>query len=346
LGLCKVWEESNFKSQIPRVKFQNSKNQNSKSQNLNSDSRFYIHFSKTSKSYRDNAALKVIHFLINSNIFIALAAVSLALATDAQLGIAPHFKTYLVVIFLATLSDYNLHRFIAVKNNPKARHVEKLLWAVKYLQLLKILILTSSTGLVISLFFIRIEILFVLLPLALLSFLYSIPFPGNLKKPFQLLGIPGMKTLLIALVWTAVTVFLPVIQSGTPVNQASVLLIFAERFTFIFAIAIPFDIRDIKADALAGMKTIPATFGEKQALLVCNSSMIISFMIASFHYLLQNMAFIFIAYFVSVGLTLVFINSRKIKGYPLYYHGILDGSILLHGLLISLGFFLFSCLTL
>lgn len=290
--------------------------------------------------------MKAIHFLINSNIFIALAAVFLALATEAQLGNASHFQASLVVIFLATMSDYNLHRFIAVKDTPKTRQVEKIRWAAEYLTLLKVLILSTSAGLVISLFFVRMEILFALVPLALLSFLYSIPFPGDPKKPFHLLGIPGMKTLLIALVWSAATVFLPVIQSGTPVNQASVLLIFAERFTFIFAIAIPFDIRDIKADVLAGMKTIPVTFGEKRALLIGNSSMIISLMIASFHYLLQNMAFIFIAYFVSVGLTLVFINSRKIKGYPLYYHGILDGSILLHGLLISLGLFLFNCLTL
>ena len=290
--------------------------------------------------------MKAIHFLINSNIFIALAAVFLALATEAQLGNASHFQASLVVIFLATMSDYNLHRFIAVKNTPKTRQVEKIRWAAEYLTLLKVLILSTSAGLVISLFFVRMEILFALVPLALLSFLYSIPFPGDPKKPFHLLGIPGMKTLLIALVWSATTVFLPVIQSGTPVNQASVLLIFAERFTFIFAIAIPFDIRDIKADVLAGMKTIPVAFGEKRALLIGNSSMIISLMIASFHYLLQNMAFIFIAYFVSVGLTLVFINSRKIKGYPLYYHGILDGSILLHGLLISLGLFLFNCLTL
>lgn len=142
------------------------------------------------------------------------------------------------------------------------------------------------------------------------------------------------------MVWTAVTVFLPVIQTGNASKYTQVLLIFAERFTFIFAIAIPFDIRDMKADSQAGIKSIPATFGEKRALLICNFMMALSISVACYHYLSQSMYFILSAYIVSVILTTIFINYRKIRSTPLYYHGILDGSILLHGLIISLSFYL------
>lgn len=284
--------------------------------------------------------MRAIRFIINSNFLIALAAFSLALATEVELGISPHFQAYLVLIFLATLSDYNLHRIIAVYKNPDVINVEKFRWAAEHLILLKILMLFSLAGQAISMFFVKSVILYILAPLALLSLLYSIPFQGKQKKQSSLLRIPGIKTFLIATVWTTATVILPVLQSGISINNTSVFLIFAERFAFIFAIAIPFDIRDMKADALAGIRTIPVTFGEKRALLVSNSMMGISLAIALFHYLAQNMIFIFIAYSVSIALTLIFINSRKIKDYPIYYHGILDGSIMLHGLLISLSIFL------
>jgi len=290
--------------------------------------------------------VKALRFLIESNIFIALAAVSLALATSAELRIPLQFHAYLMVIFLATLFDYNLHRFIEVSNEPEAAGSEKLRWSTENRALLKFLILSSATGLIISLFYIRKEILFVLAPMAVLSFFYSIRFPGQQKNAFRLFRIPGIKTFLIALVWSSATVVIPFLQSGYSSGFTPVMLIFSERFTFIFAIAIPFDIRDMKPDEQAGIRTIPVTFGEKRSMQVSNFAMFISLSIAFIHYFSQNMPFVLIGYFVSIAFTLIFINSRKLKSYPLYYHGILDGSIILHGLFIFLGFLLINCLIL
>jgi len=282
--------------------------------------------------------LKILSFLINSNIFIALAAVSLAFATGAQLGLPPRFHAYLIVIFLATLFDYNVHKFIAVYIKPGAIHIEKLRWAAEHLNLIKILVISAAAGLVLCLFFVSYKILYILTPLAMLSFLYSVPFHGKQWK-FSLLGIPGMKTLLLALVWTSATVLLPVFLTDIVSDQTSVWLIFAERFTLIFAIAIPFDIRDIKADAQAGIRTLPITFGTRHALLISNFVMAISLAFASFHYLAENRTFIILPFSVSIGLALFFINNRKMRSLPFYYHGILDGTIFLHGILISLGFY-------
>jgi 4-hydroxybenzoate polyprenyltransferase len=286
--------------------------------------------------------LKALRFIINANILIAVAAVSLAIATQVQLGLSPQFQAYLVVIFLASLFDYNLHRIIAVHFKKGLSISGKEKWASEHQVLLKIIIVITSVGLVVSLFFVKSVVFFMLAPLALLSFLYSIPIPGKQKRQSWLLGIPGMKTLLIAIVWTSATVLIPVLQSGPLLNNKSAMLIFIERFTFIFAIAIPFDIRDIAADKLAGIKTIPLTFGEKPALVFSNIVMGISLTVAFFHYLAESMTFILPAYFISVGLTLYLINSTKMKSLPFYHHGILDGSIILHGILISFSFLLFG----
>jgi len=283
--------------------------------------------------------LKTLTFFINTNIIIACAAVSLALATPVQLGLQPQFSSYLLVIFFAALTDYNFHRFIAVYKNPEAIHTEKYRWAAGHLALLKAFIVVSFAGLIVSLFFVRIEVLFLLGPLAVLTFLYSVTFSGNRKNGFRLQKIPGLKIVLIALVWSAATVLVPALSMGADLFRYSILLVFAERFTFIFAIAIPFDIRDSKVDALKGIKSIPVVLGENKALLICNIAMLLYLVIAGIHYRSFHLDYIIPAYAVSIASVNIFINSKKLRNLPFYYHGILDGSIILQGLLIFLSYY-------
>jgi 4-hydroxybenzoate polyprenyltransferase len=283
--------------------------------------------------------LKALSFVIHSNILIALAALALALATQVQLGTNPGLHPYLAAIFLATLLDYNLHRYLTIFN-PEAAKSDKFKWAREHLSLIKILIISSFAALGVVLLFVQTKILFLLVPLAMLSFLYSFPFPGKQKRNFPLLKIPGMKTFLIALVWTGATVLVPLFFENKSSDHLQLILLFAERFTFIFGIAIPFDIRDMEADTISALKTIPIVYGEKIALTVSNIALLLSLSIATFHYVNANMLFILPAFIFSIAITLLFINNKTIKGLQFYYHGILDGSIVLHGMGIFVSFFL------
>jgi 4-hydroxybenzoate polyprenyltransferase len=284
--------------------------------------------------------LKALSFIIHSNILIAFAALSLALSTQVQLGLKPEANAYLAVIFFAALLDYNFHRFKAVNNKPEAFRTEKLKWAAEHHTHLKTLLFASFTGLVISMLFVRIEVLFVLIPLAILSILYSFSFPGKQKHHSHLLKITGMKTLMIAFVWSSATVFAPALQEGQSFGYQQIALLFAERFTFIFAIAIPFDIRDVETDKISSLRTIPVHFGENNALKISNIALLLSLSFAAFHYFYSNLIFILPAYSLSIILSLMFINNKPLKNAAFYYHGILDGCILLHGILISLSFYL------
>lgn len=278
--------------------------------------------------------MKALSFIIHSNILIALAALALTLATQVQLGLEPRPHLSLALIFLATLFDYNLHRYLTIYNKHEVFKNDKLKWATEHLNTFVALIILSFGGLVVVLFFVKTEILYLLVPLALLSFLYSFPIPGKQKRNFRLLKIPGMKTFLIALVWTGATVLIPCFFGDQSFGQLQIILLFAERFAFIFAIAIPFDIRDMETDVLASLKTIPIVFGEKNALKISNIALISSIAIATFHYLNTTMLFIVPAYLFSIVSTFIFINNKAFKNMTFYYHGILDGCILLHGLLI------------
>lgn len=284
--------------------------------------------------------LKVHSFIINSNIYIALAAVALTLASQVQLGIKPEMNAYLAVIFFATLFDYNFHRYKSINNDPDALKSEKLRWAAEHPYLLKVLIAISFTGLSISLFFVRTELLYLLAPLAIISLLYSFSFPGNPKHQLRLMKITGLKTLLIAFVWTSATVLIPVFHTEDSISHVNVMLLFAERFAFIFAVAIPFDIRDMESDALALQKTIPIRFGEGNALKISNIALLVSLSIATFHYLDANMLLILPTYLISIATTFIFIKTKALRKLAFYHHGLLDGCILLHGMMIFASFYL------
>ncbi len=284
--------------------------------------------------------MKAFNFIIKTNIFIAFAAVCLAMASQAELGIYPQFHAYLPVIFFAALFDYTFHRFITLRNHPDTHRTEKYDWETNHFGLLKVLIIISLAGLSASLFFVKIEILYLLVPLAILTFFYSIAVFKKNEVRFRLQEIPGLKILLIAFVWSAATVLIPVLQSEPGIDRNQIFLVFIERFTFIFAIALPFDIRDMNADSHAGFRTIPIVLGEYRARWICNITLISSLVIAFLHYLLHHQIYILIFYSASIALTYYFINHKKLRNHPLYYHGILDGSIIIHGLMVFLSQFI------
>ena len=284
--------------------------------------------------------MKALYLIINTNLVIAAAAVSLAMATLVQLGFPPVLNAGLILIFFSTLADYNLHRLLAVYQHTNNLQTGKLAWSARHTQLLKSLVACSSAGLVISAFYVRTSVLIALVPLAMLSFLYSLSIRYKLRGITWLVRVPGTKTFILALVWATATVVLPVLQANMYFNPGQLGLVFAQRFIFIFAIAIPFDIRDMEADSRAGIKSIPAKIGAQKALIFCNVAMALSLVPAFFQYTCYGVAYIFPATLVSLLLTLFFVNNSKIKNSPLYYHGILDGSIIMHALIIILGFYL------
>lgn len=283
--------------------------------------------------------MKTFEFLIHSNLVIALSAGSLSLASEVQLGWEPYLHPYLAVVFFATLADYNYHRIISLIYKPKAVLISKYTWASGHLLFLKILLVFSCTGLLISLFFAGGRNLFFLTPLAAFTLIYSLPSGIKYARYLQIKRIPGIKTLLLAIVWSSVTVFLPVINSEFTASPFQILILFAQRLTFIFAIAIPFDIRDIEYDSKNGIKTIPVIFGEKAALLISGFALLLSLAFAFISYSENQTDFVFMGYLISIIVSGIAIFSKRLQSKKYYHHGILDGSVLLHGALLIICFY-------
>ncbi len=277
--------------------------------------------------------MKILNFLINTNLYISLAAVALTVETQLQLGMSPQWHPYLFIIFFATLFDYNLHRLVTVLTNKQALNGDKHKWLKEYLSLFYVLVAFSVIGFLIAVCLAKKEVLITLSPFAFITIFYSLPIFKNQQYLFRLREIPFLKIFLIAIVWSATTILLPIVQSGKSYEMLHVTLMLIERFLFVFAITIPFDIRDMNGDAQSGLKTIPLVVGVRQSMLLSNTLIIFFLGLTAWHYHTSHF-FVLPAFILSAISTLYFLNDKTLQKKAFYHYGILDGTMLFQGILV------------
>lgn len=160
---------------------------------------------------------------------------------------------------------------------------------------------------------------------AIVAVLYALPIG---KNELRLRELPFVKIFAIAFVWAWIGSFL----AASTYGQKEVLL-FLERFLFIYALTIPFDLRDIKADQGKKINTIPIRMGPKYAL----RSALIAIGILWGLLFLFNDAYTLPKMIVSIfALVLVIAWSRNRTW--VYYLFFIDGCILLQSIAILLQF--------
>ncbi len=284
--------------------------------------------------------MKLINTFIFSNIFLSVGAVLLTVSAQVQLGMKPQWQPYLWLIFFATLIEYNRDLVIQILTNKVTLKIEKQHWIRKNRNKIFFFLTVSVVLFLYALFSTKAEVLISFLPLAILTFFYSFPVSGKRNYFLRLREVPYLKIFLIAFVWSATTTLLPVIDADAKIMETHVILLFVERFFFVFAIAIPFDIRDMQSDQDAGIKTIPLLINHQKALTLSYLSLFISLFLSVFHYKMQNNWFIIEALCISFITTYLFLKLKTFRNLNKYYYQILDGTLLFQGLLI-LGFYFF-----
>jgi 4-hydroxybenzoate polyprenyltransferase len=277
---------------------------------------------------------KLRDFFIHSNLFIAVAAVLLTMEAQVLLGIRPELHPYLFLVFFATMFEYNLHKFVAVFFYKQALLEPKFRWISKNLKLFYFIFFASVTGFIIAASFAKWQVLVALFPLGLITFLYSFPVYKKGKKIFRLREVPLAKIFIISFVWSATSIVLPAVHAGLNVSPAFLWLMITERSLFIFAITVPFDIRDMKSDNKAGLKTLPLMLGENKAWLIAKLSIIIFTFATCIRYTLTYEWHFIPAFLISGLSTLYFISDKKIRRLDNYHYGVLDGTMALQGILV------------
>ncbi len=218
---------------------------------------------------------KLLNFYINSSIHVALSVYSLTWLTLVEFNLS-YDENVLYFVFYATITGYNFVKYFGV---AKFHHRSLTNW-LKSIQLFSFLcfILMCYYGAHLN------EItLICIASLGVVTFLYAIPFLPKrffLDNQHNLRSIGGLKIYLIGLVWSGVTVFVPLINNDYLID-GNVIVTGIQRYIFIIVLMLPFEIRDLRYDSLK-LSTVPQKIGVKQTKIIGSVLLVVFFSLEFF----------------------------------------------------------------
>jgi len=276
---------------------------------------------------------KFINLILFGNFWIAACAVAMTWQTELLLfnKIEVNILTYFV--FYATLFLYAIHRIVGlVKVKP---FLEKYRYSIIYhfRNHIKVYAFLGGVGAFYCFFYLSFANQLLLVIPAILSLGYVLPFVKGNKR---LRDFDYIKIFLVAIVWGVITVLMPILERTTDLTLSH-LLILLERMLFIFAITLPFDIRDLKIDAHIDVKTIPSIIGigkTKKLALFC---LIIVVLLAGMNVYLgtYQLSYLLAITFSCIS-TLLLINYSDKTDADYFFTGLMDGTMILQFLLVLL----------
>ena len=276
------------------------------------------------------AIKRLSEFLLFGSFFIASCAVAFSMETNIMLGLPFNSFSFYCFIFGATLVQYNLHYLI--KTNA-VEGSERLVWSLRNKKLHYILFVFGCVLIIYSLFNFQLQHFFILLILGAISFLYSFPFlPFTKRKRIKDYGF--LKIVTLSLLWTLVTVWLPV--SEWTYDPILYWFIFVKRFVFMFILCLLFDIRDIEIDRTETIKTLAVMWGRKKSYLLSYWLLLFFVLLSIFQYLYLPQQGFLIAMLLSSLATYIIIGITKKSNSDFIFLAGIDGMMLLQAILIYL----------
>ena len=272
---------------------------------------------------------KPIYYFVFGNFLIAFSSVGLTHLSQLGKELTTGDLHLLVFVFFSTLLVYNLNliegmkglkssAFRSARHNWIVKH-EKFIWAFSFLSL--IVSVAELTALKED------TLIFLLVP-GLFALGYAVPIKLPGMKTIRLRELPFVKIFLVAWVWATFTVGLPLVQQSGMQELLTTenFLLFFSRAVFIFAITIPFDIRDFAYDSDKHVVTIPSRFGIEKSKYI---SLFLLFVFVASSFIRLNLGFcnlyefcaLVISALVSAALVVMVNSQRKELFYSLGIEG-------------------------
>lgn len=270
------------------------------------------------------------NFYLYSSLHIAICAGLFTWESFILLN-KPEDWNYIFFIFCSTVSAYSLHRIIGIRKvgnfNQKGRYkvIEK------FKSHIFLYFLISSIGILYFIAKLQSGQLYLLFVPSIITILYMIPVFKNGKR---LRDLPLIKIFLIAFVWAWVTFGIPSFQLDTdPLYK----ILIIERICFVFAITIPFDIRDYDVDKSIDVDTLIHQLGIKKSKFLALAVLMLGFMV--FFYFILNSdldLFYIIPYLLIYSLSGILIFKSKTNLGDWFFGGLLDAMLGLRAIFILL----------
>ncbi len=266
--------------------------------------------------------IAILNFLIYSNIWIALAAVSLNLYFYRMTQQRVDWFVC-AFVFAATLFIYNFQRIVKLKTTT-AFSGERLIWMQSNPKLTNLLTAIGLTMSVFLFFLLDKRTLFLLIPIGIVAFFYVGKF--LLKSVGGFRDIPFLKVYFVSISWVGVSVILPLLNSHGRLSKV-VWLTCASVLLLVFAIAIIFDLRDANLDEKA-KRTIPQLVGKSWTILIASIALFFSMV---FPVLIDSSMWLMSIPVAILGTALIMSVSEKKSDF--YFSFYLDGILILPGMI-------------
>ena len=211
-------------------------------------------------------------FYLNASIHVALSTYAMLRITEIYFDF-PYNENLNYFIFFGTITGYNFVKFAGVAK----LHHRSLTNSLKVIQIFSFF---SFLALCYYLFQVKLKTLYATIPFILLTVLYAVPFLSGFHKTLR--QVSYLKIVIVALVWAGFTVLIPVVDVGREIG-IDVILLMIQRFLIVMALILPFDIRDIKYDAVS-LHTIPKKIGventKRLGLLLMIIALVLEYLIS------------------------------------------------------------------
>ena len=262
----------------------------------------------------------ILDFYLYSSLHIALCALFLTWSTYLLTYLEVDWN-YAVFVSSSTWLLYSLHRIIGIYKLSESR-IENRFFVIRKFR--KHLIVYASIAAFISVYtFISLSPrmkLWLVVPIGL-SLLYVAPLFLGQKR---LRDFHYIKIFLVASCWALLCGAFPLLEAH--LSNYELLLFSMEKFFFIFAITLPFDLRDIEVDRDSGLKTLAhlapqyLRYGILITFVLCGV-----IVVANPLYNTEQKIVLIITYLALELITRF--SSRQKNDY--FYSGVIDGTMIL-----------------
>ena len=268
----------------------------------------------------------LIQLIFFGNFFISSGAVALVYCTYIELSTKDIAPAYYGLVFSSTLFIYNLQRFFITKSTTEVLDNERKQWIQKNKHTVAGIIFFSGVATAVFYFNISQPVFLSLLPLFIISLAYFLP-------PFHLRKKPWAKTVVLALVWTGTTAFLPIVLSGLSLSNTASVLHLLSRFFFMTSICMVFDLRDLETDKKDGANTIALMYGEQKTVLIALLFMLLHAVCTGIEYATNTISgSIAYALILSALINGVVVGLSNQKRGEFFFIGGIDGTIIIQWL--------------
>lgn len=276
-----------------------------------------------------------IDLLLYSNLWIALAAASMAAQTQFLLCGRAYPTPLLGFIFFATLCLYAAHRIVGLEKAQPFLEKGRFSVISRFRGHIMAYAAVAAVGAAFFFFQLPFRLQLAAVAPSLIALGYVLPLLSGRRR---LRDLSYLKIFLIAIAWSWITVLLPALELGMGWSIPMIVMIL-ERAFFIFAITLPFDIRDLEVDAYNQVRTLPALLGSRRTKMLALFCLLAMAALAGLNHHVDAYstgAFAGILLSGLIACVLIFFSDRVKHDY--YFSGLIDGLMVLQfGLVWGLG---------